>query len=546
MKYNNEKLIEILTKENYVTNDDVLRAKTFADENHTDPIDFLLGENLIDKNTILQALAESYKLPLVDLLEENPAKELVQKIPQEFANEYRIILFSEGKEWKIATDTPGDKNWLGEIAKKLNKKKIKVYFADTEQIESVMTQYKKSLDTRFAKIINEEKRIAPGIIDEIIDDALVFKASDIHFEPQERDIIVRFRVDGVLQEAGKIPKEYYDNIVNRIKVMAQLRIDEHFATQDGAIRIVRNDSNVDLRISIAPTLYGENVVIRLLTEYIKDLTLKELGISEDDQKTLLLAAKKPFGMILVSGPTGSGKSTTLYALIEHIKNQNINVTTIEDPVEYRILGATQIQVNEDKDITFAKGLRSIVRQDPDIILVGEIRDEETAEIAVNAALVGHLLFSTFHANDAATSIPRLINMGIEPFLLSSTLDLVISQRLVRNICSTCRISKEVTREEIESDYPGWGKYFDKKTTFFVGKGCENCNSTGYKGRIAIFEFMPVTKAIKGLILSNPSVEEIWEMAKKQGAHSLLEDGLSKVKNGFTTIEELARVVATNN
>ena len=274
------------------------------------------------------------------------------------------------------------------------------------------------------------------------------------------------------------------------------------------------------------------------------MRIDDLGLHvslQKDQELFLKAAKKPFGMILVTGPTGSGKSTTLYALIKTLNHQSVNITTIEDPVEYKVTGINQIQVNTQTDLTFAKGLRSIVRQDPDIVLVGEIRDLETAEIAVNAALTGHLLFSTFHANDAATAIPRLLDMGVEPFMMASSLELVIAQRLVRKICTQCRISFTTTPSELEKMLLGAKRFFPDALSLYKGKGCNNCGNTGYKGRTAIFEFIQVQGEMQELVLKSPSTSEITDLARKGGFHSLFEDGLDKVKNGITTIEELLRV-----
>lgn len=384
--------------------------------------------------------------------------------------------------------------------------------------------------------------MAPEIIEEILTDAVSFRTSDIHFEPQEKEVIVRFRIDGVLHEAGRIPKEYYENIVNRLKVQARLRIDEHYAAQDGAIRFVRDGHLIDARLSLIPTLDGEKIVLRLLADYMRSFALSDLGLLGDGQKLLEVSAKKPFGMILVTGPTGSGKTTTLYAVLRTLNNPEVNITTIEDPVEFKIPGINQIQVNQQTNLTFAKGLRSIVRQDPDIILVGEVRDQETAEIAVNAALTGHLLLSTFHANDASTAIPRLIDMGIEPFLLSSTLELIIAQRLVRRICESCRYSISVKTISLEKILPKAKKYFSKESiTLYKGKGCPKCSGTGYKGRIGIFEFINMNPELQELILKNPSSQQIWEVSEKNGAISLFEDGLEKVKNGLTTLDELLRV-----
>lgn len=392
--------------------------------------------------------------------------------------------------------------------------------------------------------------MAPELLSEIFEDAFIEGASDIHFEPFEKRVIIRFRVDGVLYEAGAFGRSYYEPLINKVKVLAQLRIDEHFSVQDGALRYVsrkKNDEGVqrpiDMRISIVPTLYGEKIAIRILSHYTQGFGLRDLGLSEKQEAMIMRAANKPFGMILVTGPTGSGKSTTLYALLKHINTSDINITTIEDPVEYKIEGVNQIQVNKATELTFAKGLRSIVRQDPDVILVGEIRDEETADIAVTAALTGHRLFSTFHANNSATSIPRLRDMGIEAFLLASTLELVIAQRLVRKVCDDCRVSYEITRKEIEQKYKGAETFFNPgKHRLYYGKGCNVCGGTGFNGRIAVFEFIEVTDELEELILKDPSTEEVWAVAQKSGAMSMFADGMQKVKSGVTTFEEVLRVV----
>jgi type II secretory ATPase GspE/PulE/Tfp pilus assembly ATPase PilB-like protein len=298
---------------------------------------------------------------------------------------------------------------------------------------------------------------------------------------------------------------------------------------------------------VVPTLDGEKIVIRLLSEYVRDFTMADVGLSERDQHILQENADRPFGMILVIGPTGSGKTTTLYALLKNVATPDINVTTIEDPVEYKISNINQIQVNEATNLTFAAGLRSIVRQDPDVILVGEIRDIETAEISVNAALTGHLLFSTFHANDSATAIPRLLEMGVEPFLLASTLNLVIAQRLARRLCNKCRYSYVVKKAELKKSFPLAEKYFKGKDsiTLYKGKGCNACNHSGYTGRIALFEFLQVSREMQDLILKRPSTQEIWDLAARQGAMSMFADGVEKSKAGVTTLDEVMRVANIN-
>ncbi len=472
-------------------------------------------------------------------------------IPQQIAEKHRVILVNiDGDAAIVATDDPA-KAGLIETLRKAHLKpegakkpltKIKLVYGLSEQIDELLTIYRKSLATRFGAIIKKEQRVAPEIVEEIISDALIFRASDIHFEPQEEEVIIRFRIDGLLQEAGKIPKQFYENILNRIKVQSRLRIDEHFSAQDGSMHLVRDDGKVDLRISIVPTVDGEKIVMRMLAAHVKNLTLKDLGFSPRDETIITKNSRKPFGMVLITGPTGSGKTTTLHSALKILNRPEVNIATIEDPVEYKIKGINHIQVNPQTNLTFAEGLKSIVRQDPDIILVGEIRDRETSEIAVNAALTGHLLFSTFHANDAATAIPRLVDMGVEPFLMASTLELIASQRLVRKICSHCKTSISTKTSDLNKKLPNASRYFSgQKTNLYKGKGCPDCSHTGYHGRSAIFEFIEVSKEMRDLVLKNPSSDQIWALAKKQGSRSMFEDGIEKVKSGMTTLEELLRV-----
>lgn len=535
---------DILLRGYYVSYPDMQKAQDWAKTNKSTIQEYLLTQGIITKDILGQAMAEFYKVPYADLNTKIPSSKQVLKIPQDWAFTYRIVLFWEDdNSIIIATDNPPRVNQVQlQLQSLFPGKKISFAYSAAEDIDACFIHYRKPLETRFSEIISSKTKVAPEIIDAIVSDALAFKASDIHFEPQEKEVVVRFRIDGVLHEAGRFGQEIYENILNRIKVQAHLRIDEHFSSQDGAIRFVKGNNIVDMRISVVPTLDGEKIAIRLLAEYVKGFTFRDLGVSEKDQAVFLNAAKKPFGMILVTGPTGSGKTTTLYALLKILNEPSVNITTIEDPVEYKILGVNSIQVNPQTNLTFAKGLRSIIRQDPDIIFVGEIRDLETAEISVNAALVGHLLFSSFHANDSATAIPRLLNMGIEPFLLASTLELVIAQRLVRKICDQCRVSFTPKPEELEKLLAGSQRFFPETLpTLYRGKGCKDCDNTGYKGRTAIFEFIEIGNSMKDLILKRSASYEIWALAQKNGAHSLFEDGLEKVKNGITTLEELLRV-----
>ncbi|RJQ34676.1 type II/IV secretion system protein [Candidatus Parcubacteria bacterium] len=544
MAMESSKIIEILLREHYVSEDDMARAKEYIKTHNVLLADYLLSEGILTKDLLGQAVAEALDVVYADLNTHKATKEAILKIPEVIAKEFRVVLFAEDeKNVTITTDDPTKEGLSLKLKELFPNKNIIIAYSLSEDIEVSFLLYRKSLETRFAKIIQEKKKVAPEIIDEMIEDALYHKASDIHFEPRENEILIRFRVDGVLQEAGIIPKDNFENILNRIKVQARLRIDEHNAAQDGSIRYIsKNGTKVDLRVSLVPTLNGEKIVIRLLAEYVKDLGLNSLGLSATNQSMLATAAKKPFGMILVAGPTGSGKTTTLYALLKSINKPEINITTIEDPAEYKLPGINQIQINNQTNLTFAKGLRSIIRQDPDVIFVGEIRDEETAEIAVNAALTGHLLLSTFHANDAATAIPRLLDMGVEPFLLASTLELLIAQRLVRKICERCRVSIKADDPSIKDILASLEPKFSAQlNTFYRGKGCHICGGTGYHGRTAIYEFISISPAMENLILSNPSKQEIWKLASQEGSATMFEDGLSKIKSGMTTLDELLRV-----
>ena len=530
VSFDNNTLKTMLAAGKYVTKNDLVAAEQWAAKHRTSLLEYLLQEQLLTKDLLGQAIAEHYQLPYADLNSHVPEADQARRIPEAVAKKYRAVLFEEKpKQAIVTTDQPEQMlAKIADLAKLFPKKKIVQAYSLPEDIDAVFLYYRKTLATRFASIIKGQKRVAPEIIEEILGDALSYRASDIHFEPQKAELVVRFRVDGVLLEAGRIPREYYENMLNRIKVQSRLRIDEHFAAQDGSMHVERDGLAIDLRTSIVPTIEGEKVVLRVLAAYVQGFTLGDLGLSPRYEELLKTTAGKPFGMILVTGPTGSGKTTTLYALLKILNRPEDNIMTIEDPVEYKLIGVNQIQVNPQTNLTFAKGLRSIVRQDPDIILVGEIRDHETAEIAVNAALTGHLLLSTFHANDAATAIPRLLDMGVEPFLLASTLDLVVAQRLARKICDQCRHSVSADSK-------------NKKFTRYEGKGCGACGQTGYKGRTAIFECIAMTPEMQALILTRPSARQIWQLAKTQGARSLFDDGLEKIKNGATTLAELLRV-----
>lgn len=543
MKLTNKEIKEILVKENYIGVTEIDEVEKKYPEKELS--DSLIDSGVLSKDIFGQAMAEYYKVPYADLNSNPPEKDLVLKIKEDVAIKYNCILFrDDGKNIEIATDDPMQDGLLEDLIKIFPKKKIIISYSVSSDIKDSFVHYRKALDTRFSAIIEgEDEKYAPEIMEAIIDDAVTYRASDIHFEPQGKKVLIRFRIDGLLHEAGSIGPDYYENILNRVKIQAHLRIDEHNNPQDGAIRFTLKTENVvDLRVSIIPTLDGEKIVMRVLSEYIKNFSLQDLGFSAEEEGLLDQIIKKPFGLILSVGPTGSGKTTTLYTLIKKLNRPEINVTTIEDPVEYRVPGINQIQVNGQTGLTFGKGLRSIVRQDPNVILVGEIRDTETVEISVNAALTGHLVLSTFHANDASTAIPRLIDMGAEPFLLSSTLEIILAQRLVRKICESCRYSEKIPVDFWKKNYPSiTSGIVSGLKTQYKGKGCANCNHSGYKGRIAIYEIILMSPELKELILKNPSATEVWSVASNQGSKSLFENGLEKIKKGLTTIEEVLRV-----
>ncbi len=588
MALTDAELRKILVDESYLSEEDMKRA-----EEHATQAEIPLKMALFDLALLTQelyegAIAEYFKLPYRNLQTNPPAAETLALLPEEIARAFcAIIVERAGNIVTVATSDPSRPmledairmNVGQETAafpkgegseQKPEEKKVKkglsfsfgrkaaqaeartdfsgdIHFEYAAQsaIEALLAHYRKPLATRFQAIIDEKKTVAPEILDEIINDAIDLRASDIHFEPQEKSVTVRFRVDGVMHEAGRIPKEHYEGIVNRIKIESNMRIDEHYAAQDGAIRYSSRGEAMDIRVSIVPLVDGEKVVMRLLSAYIRTITLADLGFTPENQRILEDNAKKPFGMILTVGPTGSGKSTTLYALMKMRNHPDVNISTIEDPVEYKMPGINHIQVNPKTDLTFAKGLRALVRQDPDIVLVGEIRDGETADIAVNAALTGHLLFSTLHANDAATAIPRLLEMGVEPFLLASTLEVVVAQRLMRRLCPQCRYSEVISREDITKIYAGAADQMDGKDTMLVyrGKGCEACGGTGYRGRVGIHEMMVMTPEIEALIIRSAPTNEINNEARRGGMKVLFEDGFEKVKRGITSIEELLRVAA---
>jgi len=403
----------------------------------------------------------------------------------------------------------------------------------------------KTLHTKIEQELKKEADVSiVDVVHSIVEHAHTLRASDIRITPTKKDVRVRLRIDGVLQDVFTIPARIHNEIVSRIKILSSLRTDEHQAAQDGRFRIDMEEAGpVDIRVSITPTYHGQNIVLRILSDKAEEHSLETLGFSNEDKEKLIKAIKRPFGMILSTGPTGSGKTTTLYTLMKRLNNPEVSIITIEDPIEYAVEDIEQIQVNPRTNLTFATGLRSVLRQDPNIIMVGEIRDPETAGLAVNTALTGHLLFSTLHTTDSATSLPRLLDLGVEPYLVASTVNIVIGQRLVRRICPKCGEKHQLTdveKKSLEETLPN-GKLANKQS-FMRGKGCDHCNSSGYYGRIGINEILVVDDEIREAFLRKASSSETRKLAVKNGMTPMIVDGFNKAADGITTIEEILRVI----
>jgi len=476
------------------------------------------------------------KFPEVD-------REVLSKVPLTFLRKERIVPFKEEEHYvEVATDNPFNTEGFRKL-EWIFSKPVKVYVVPFDEINAFLMEREESEEEEeFEEVLGEDILASPEeaptvqFINDILMTALRVRASDIHFEPFKDRMRIRFRVDGVLKTFKEIPVSKVPSVTSRLKIMANLDIAEKRLPQDGRIMVRVGGKEVDIRVSTLPTYFGERVVLRLLSKESILYSTKELGLLDEDYRLFEKLIHTPHGIVLVTGPTGSGKTTTLYAALSEINSEEINIITVEDPVEYQLDGISQVQVKPDIGLTFAGALRSILRQDPDVIMIGEIRDVETAEIAIQAALTGHLVFSTLHTNDSATSVTRLLDMGIEPFLVASSVVGVVAQRLVRKVCPYCKESYRPSLEELRElgieDFSGY---------FYRGKGCENCMGTGYLGRTAIYEILVVDGRIRKAILENRDSDEIKEIAVKAGMKTLRMDGAEKVKMGVTTPEEVLRV-----
>ena len=553
MAVSEKQLKDVLRSGNFIAPKDFVRAEKLANEHQKPFAAVLVEENLISDEHLGQLTADLLGAPFVNLREISIDPEVLRILPEVVARAQHAIVFERGKTGiKLALVDPANVALVSNLEKKAGEN-VEIYHATQRDVEAAFSHYRKEVGQAFHEILaeelgrsarkkGEEETAGVKIVDALLSYGYENRASDIHIEPQDEKIVIRFRIDGVLHDIAEIPKNLQDLVITRIKVLARLRTDEHRAPQDGKLTFQSSGQRVDVRVSIVPIIEGEKGVLRILAEGARQLTLEVLGFSAQDLAKTRDAVSRPHGMVLVTGPTGCGKTTTLYSIVKLLNSREVNIATIEDPVEYDIEGVNQIQVDAASGMTFAKGLRSIVRQDPNIIVVGEIRDAETADIAVNAALTGHLVLSTFHTNDAATALPRLSEMEIDAYLVASTVIVVVAQRLVRRICRRCVESFTVSAKDLEGKLPPeLTPYLSETMRFFRGKGCRACGNTGFIGRIGIFEVLKISDAIRELILKHAPSNEIANLARKEGMTTMFEDGFHKAQGGITTIEEILRV-----
>lgn len=543
----------------------------------------LLEKKLLSETDLQKLYAYILGIPFVDLSKEAIPVDILQIVPEPIAKKSRIVAFEKaGTNLKVAMLNPDDLQTIDFIKKKTGLKIVPCLTTE-ESISQVLRQYEKSLKAEFGDIMNTEgtvaetysaesdpeqnlEKVAQGIpvirvVDTLIKHAILQSASDIHIEPEEKEVHVRYRIDGILHDAMTLPRDIAAGIVARIKVLSNLKLDEHRLPQDGRFKLESEERRISFRVSILPVFDGEKIVMRLLDESSKGLTLEKMGFAGLPLEIVHREIKKPNGMVLVTGPTGSGKTTTLYTVMDILNTPDVNISTVEDPVEYRMPRVNQTQVNTKIGMTFASALRSLLRQDPDIIMVGEIRDEETLEIALHAAMTGHLVLSTLHTNSAAAAIPRMIDMGAEPFLIASTTNVVIAQRLVRRLCAECReeyhmkkaevatLGKTFNLEDIMNSLKKEGQMKEKLSStsdwesvaLFRPKGCDQCGGEGYRGRIGIYEVFEMTSDIRRLVMESATSEMLERAARDAGMLTMVEDGFLKAILGSTSVEEILRV-----
>jgi len=582
MRVEPQQLKAFLLDAKLVSSAQLEKATEIAQKSEQKIEDVLVSEGFIAQEELIKIEAYILGIPFINLEKEKVEADVLKIIPEPIARSHNIVAFrKKGQDLEVAMLDPEDLRTI-EFIKKTSALRILPRLTNPESIKNVLLQYQKTLEVEFGEIIKKEvggiktlketgmaigekkeelKKIAEElpvvrIVDTLLKHAILGRASDIHIEPLEKEVVVRYRIDGILRDAMTLPKYVSSGIVARIKVLSNLKLDEHRLPQDGRFRIESEDYKYSIRVSVLPVYDGEKIVMRLLSETTKAFTLEQLGLRENALEYVQDNLRKPVGMILVTGPTGCGKTTTLYAMMEILNIPGVNISTVEDPIEYRMPRINQTQVNPKIGLTFASGLRSLVRQDPNIIMVGEIRDNETAGLAINATLTGHLVLSTLHTTSAAGSIPRLIDMEAEPFLISSTLSVILAQRLVRKLygekekyklkdaeiknlkkyCDPERILEILKEEKLAKP-----KQTLTDIPFYRPKPSKDCPE-GYKGRIGLYEVLPVTETIKELIVKNATSDQIQIQAQKEGMRTMVEDGFIKAAQGITSIEEVLRVI----
>jgi type IV pilus assembly protein PilB len=570
MPVQDKSILSFLVAQGTVTQELAEQINTESLTSGTRIEDILVKRKLVSPIDLAKARASSLNIPFIILSERPISPDVITHIPEPVARRYALVPFyydDKQNQISVAMVDPLDFQVV-EFLEKKSGKKIAPYLAEETDIETTINSlYQQNIGadvtaalketatpqvkTYEAGRLGEVIREAPiaQIVSAILEQSIRIRASDIHIEPQEGDTRVRFRVDGILQERLSLPKRLHDAVVSRIKILSDMKIDEKRVPQDGRFNFKMGDSEVDLRVSTLPTVNGEKIVMRLLRKSGGIPTLADLGLRGLAFKHLEESISKPHGVILVTGPTGSGKTTTLYAVLNKLNNAKVNIVTVEDPVEYQINGINQVQINTQAGLNFSTGLRSFLRQDPNIILVGEIRDGETTELCIQAALTGHLVFSTLHTNNAAGAIPRLIDLGAEPFLVASALNAVVGQRITRQVCQSCRESYTPEQAIIESIQANLGKLIktDQEIKLYRGTGqvngstCQTCGGGGYIGRMGIFEVFPITDKISHLTLSRAPVNEIEAETEKEGMITMKQDGFLKALEGITTLEEVLRV-----
>lgn len=562
-----EKLGRLLVNKKIITDQQLQKALAEQKGSGERLGSVLINLGFIKEDTLLSFLSSHYGIPSISLSEFNINPDLIKLIPADLAHKYLVFpLALKGNTLVIAMADPSNIFAIDDI-KFLTGYRIEALAAVESAIKDAINEYYATstslselvsrMDGEAVEFIEEGEEIdiselksasqeAPVIklVNGMLADAIRQGASDIHLEPYEKVFRVRFRIDGVLYKVMDPSLKFKNAIISRLKIMSNLDIAERRLPQDGRIKIkMERDLDVDFRVSVLPTLFGEKVVLRLLDKSSLQLDMTKLGFEEDDLKNFHKAISQPFGMVLVTGPTGSGKTTTLYSALSELNKISQNISTAEDPVEYNLMGINQVQIHEEIGLTFANTLRAFLRQDPDIILVGEIRDYETAEIAIKAALTGHLVLTTLHTNDAPSTVNRLLNMGIEPFLISSSVILILAQRLVRKICPECKTS--ITLPEQAFIDLGVKPEEFRDIPLYKGTGCKHCSNTGFKGRIAIYEVMPVNENVKELILKGASSTDLKKEAIKSGLSTLRKSALNKMKQGLTTVEEVLRITSAD-